>query len=68
MHSLPPDEDEAKIAQQLSCHLARFATIQNVKIIHDNKGGVCAFVQCEVRITDIVFAPALLICFRLHGD
>lgn len=46
--SLPPEEDEVEVAKLLSAHLARYATIQNVKVIHDSKGGLCAFVQCEV--------------------
>lgn len=48
LSSLPPDEDEGEMAQLLAQHLAQFASIQNIKIIHDSKGGACAFVQCEV--------------------
>ena len=62
-YSLPPDEDEAEVARLLSVHLSRYATIHNVKVIHDNKGGVCAFVQCEVCAINSK-TVYMLICFR----
>lgn len=46
--SLPADVDEAELSQQLRDRLAQFAHILSIKIIHDAKGGVCAFLQCEV--------------------
>lgn len=29
-------------------HLSEHTQIKNIKVVRDNKGGVCAFVQCEV--------------------
>lgn len=46
--SLPADVDETELSQQLRDRLAQFAHILSIKIIHDAKGGVCAFLQCEV--------------------
>ncbi|KAL5519269.1 hypothetical protein ACEPAH_952 [Sanghuangporus vaninii] len=45
--SLPPHKDEAELAQLLAQHLSRYAKVQNIKIVRDSKGGLCAFVQCE---------------------
>ncbi|EJD03642.1 uncharacterized protein FOMMEDRAFT_166994 [Fomitiporia mediterranea MF3/22] len=45
--SLPPDKDEAEVAQLLAQHLRKYANVKNIKIVHDLKGGLCAFVQCE---------------------
>lgn len=30
-------------------HLSEHTQIKNIKVVRDSKGGVCAFVQCEVR-------------------
>ncbi|KAJ3721639.1 hypothetical protein C8R42DRAFT_56235 [Lentinula raphanica] len=45
--SLPTNIDLKELGGLLSQHLAEFAQIKAVKVIHDSKGGVCAFVQCE---------------------
>ena len=48
--SLPTNVDESELSQSLHQHLSNIAKIHGIKIIHDNKGGVCAFVQCEVSL------------------
>lgn len=55
MLSLPSDVEEAELGENLANHLGRTANIQSIKIIHDSKGGVCAFVQCEVIIHPFLF-------------
>ncbi|KAJ3750666.1 hypothetical protein DFH05DRAFT_106125 [Lentinula detonsa] len=45
--SLPINIDLKELGVLLSQHLAEFAQVKAVKVIHDSKGGVCAFVQCE---------------------
>ena len=47
-YSLPVNVDETELIALLTDHLSHYAEIKNVKIIHDARGGVCAFVQCEV--------------------
>lgn len=59
--SLPPDIDETELSQQLRDRLAQFARILSIKIIHDAKGGVCAFLQCEVS------SAHRLVFFMYHG-
>ena len=54
VHSLPPDVDEGEVAQPLREHLATYASIKDVKIIRDSKGGLCAFVQCEVSLSALL--------------
>jgi hypothetical protein len=49
-HSLPPDAEEGFLRERLAQHLAPYAIIKDVKVIRDTKGGLCAFVQCEVSI------------------
>ena len=51
IYSLPPNVDEAELSSLLAQHLSQYAKIHNIKIIHDAKGGVCAFVQCEVSLS-----------------
>ncbi|TCD68103.1 hypothetical protein EIP91_011556 [Steccherinum ochraceum] len=45
--SLPSHIDHNELTRLLSEHLAEYTEIKNVKVVRDNKGGVCAFVQCE---------------------
>ncbi|KAJ4485892.1 hypothetical protein J3R30DRAFT_3697315 [Lentinula aciculospora] len=45
--SLPVHVDREELRASLSQHLAEFAQVKSVKVIHDSKGGVCAFVQCK---------------------
>ncbi len=46
--SLPGNIDQPELARLLSLHLSEHAQVKNVKVVRDSKGGVCAFVQCEV--------------------
>ena len=48
--SLPTNVEQPELARLLSEHLSEHAEVQNVKVVRDAKGGVCAFVQCEVRV------------------
>ncbi|KAI0319752.1 hypothetical protein OF83DRAFT_1082036 [Amylostereum chailletii] len=45
--SLPPDVDHAEISQKLTEYLSVYTEINQVKVIRDNRGGACAFVQCK---------------------
>ncbi|KAG7098997.1 hypothetical protein E1B28_000883 [Marasmius oreades] len=45
--SLPPHIDNNELVRLLSEHLAEHAEVKCVKVIRDNKGGACAFVQCQ---------------------
>ncbi|TDL28259.1 hypothetical protein BD410DRAFT_353854 [Rickenella mellea] len=45
--SLPANMDETELSRLLAQHLSQHADVKNVKVIHDARGGVCAFVQCE---------------------
>lgn len=57
--SLPADVDETELSQQLRDRLAQFAHILSIKIIHDAKGGVCAFLQCEVSSSHYLLSVCL---------
>jgi hypothetical protein len=48
-HSLPSSVDQRELARLLSEHLQDHSEIRNTKVVRDSKGGLCAFVQCEVR-------------------
>ena len=37
------------LTRMLMEHLSEHTQIKNIKVVRDSKGGVCAFVQCEVR-------------------
>ncbi|KAH8099297.1 hypothetical protein BXZ70DRAFT_291551 [Cristinia sonorae] len=45
--SLPSHIDHNELTRLLSEHLAEHTEIKSVKVVRDNKGGVCAFMQCE---------------------
>ena len=49
-YSLPCNIDQQELAHLLSEHLQDHSEIKNVKVVRDSKGGLCAFVQCEVRL------------------
>ena len=59
-YSLPANVERGELAQQLSDHLAAYSQIKTVKVVRDNRGGVCAFVQCEVRIARELCTSAVL--------
>ena len=48
MRSLPSHIEHTELTRMLTEHLADYPEIKSVKVVRDNKGGVCAFVQCEV--------------------
>lgn len=48
--SLPASIDQAELTRLLTDHLSEYAEIKSIKVIRDSKGGVCAFVQCAVRL------------------
>lgn len=47
MRSLPSHIEHNELTRMLSEHLSDYTEVKNVKVVRDNKGGVCAFVQCE---------------------
>jgi len=47
--SLPSNIDQGDLTRMLMEHLSEHTQIRNIKVVRDSKGGVCAFVQCEVR-------------------
>jgi hypothetical protein len=49
--SLPTNMDQAELSRLLSDHLREHTEVKYVKVIRDSKGGVCAFVQCEVAFS-----------------
>lgn len=48
---LPSGVDHAALAASLSEHLSQYSGIQGIKIVHDSKGGPCAFIQCQDPFT-----------------
>ena len=47
--SLPSNIEHMDLTRMLMEHLSEHTQIKNIKVVRDSKGGVCAFVQCEVR-------------------
>ena len=47
--SLPSNIEHMDLTRMLMEHLSEHTQIRNIKVVRDSKGGVCAFVQCEVR-------------------
>ncbi|KAG6817739.1 hypothetical protein H0H87_004530 [Tephrocybe sp. NHM501043] len=60
--SLPANIDHQELTRLLSVHLSEHTEVKNIKVVRDSKGGVCAFVQCEVRRSPqrYSFLPTLL--------
>lgn len=48
--SLPTTVDHTELSARLREHLSAYAEVNFVRIIRDNRGGVCAFVQCNVKV------------------
>jgi sulfopyruvate decarboxylase TPP-binding subunit len=48
LSSLPSNIDQGELTRLLLDHLSEHTQIKNIKVVRDSKGGVCAFVQCEV--------------------
>jgi hypothetical protein len=48
LRSLPSAIDQPELTRLLSEHLSEHTEVKNIKVVRDSKGGVCAFVQCEV--------------------
>lgn len=44
--------DHSELTRLLYEHLSQHTEVKNIKVVRDNKGGTCAFVQCEVSLTD----------------
>lgn len=59
--SLPTDMNELEMTQILRDHLAKLAHVQHIKIIHDSKGSMCGFIQCEVSIGRFLSTRTVLI-------
>lgn len=57
--SLPGHVDQSSLARLLSEHLSSHTQVQNVKVVRDGKGGICAFIQCEVSMAS---TSQLIIC------
>jgi hypothetical protein len=49
LFSLPTTVDHAELSARLKDHLSAFVHVNLVRIIRDSRGGVCAFVQCNVK-------------------
>lgn len=47
--SLPSRVDQFELKRVLTDHISKFAVVKNIKTVRDSRGGVCAFVQCEVH-------------------
>lgn len=50
LFSLPTTVDHAELSARLKDHLSAFVHVNLVRIIRDSRGGVCAFVQCNVKL------------------
>ena len=61
LFSLPTTVDHAELSARLKDHLSAFVHINLVRIIRDSRGGVCAFVQCNVK-----FSPRLVLIFLFN--
>lgn len=48
--SLPGHVDSNALQDQLINHLSLYDQALKVKVVRDAKGGVCAFIQCEVSV------------------
>jgi len=48
--SLPTTVDHTELSARLREHLSAYVEINYVRIIRDSRGGVCAFVQCNVKV------------------
>ena len=48
--SLPTTVDHAELSARLREHLSAYVEVNFVRIIRDSRGGVCAFVQCNVNV------------------
>ena len=59
--SLPSAMDHRELIRALYDHLSPYTEIHNIKVVRDPRhGGVCAFVQCEVRVSpEIRLSPSL---------
>lgn len=55
LFSLPTTVDHAELSARLKDHLSAFVHVNLVRIIRDSRGGVCAFVQCDVNLSDTGF-------------
>jgi hypothetical protein len=55
LFSLPTNVDHAELSARLKDHLSAFVHVILVRIIRDSRGGVCAFVQCNVRFLRDLF-------------
>lgn len=40
--------EHAELSHLLAGHLSGYTPFKSVKVVRDTKGGVCAFIQCEV--------------------
>ena len=49
LFSLPTNVDHTELSARLRDHLSAYADVNLVRIIRDTRGGVCAFVQCNVN-------------------
>jgi hypothetical protein len=52
--SLPSNIEHMDLTRMLMEHLSEHTQIKNIKVVRDSKGGVCAFVQCEVRAKSLL--------------
>lgn len=48
---LPSGVDHATLSASLAEHLSQYSEIQGIKVVHDSKGGTCAFIQCQDPFT-----------------
>jgi len=54
--SLPSAMDHRELIRALDDHLSPYTEIHNIKVVRDlHHGGVCAFVQCKVCVSDSQF-------------
>ncbi|KAI1788805.1 hypothetical protein LXA43DRAFT_627078 [Ganoderma leucocontextum] len=58
--SLPASVEHGELTRRLSDHLSAYSQIKAIKVVRDSRGGVCAFVQCEVGVLPRYLVPFLV--------
>ena len=63
--SLPANVDRGELTQGLLDHLSGYPQIKTIKVVRDSRGGVCAFVQCDVSCA-VTSIYAVIVIYSRH--
>ena len=50
LRSLPSGLEHEELNRRLTQHFSEYEEIVGIKTVSDKKGGVCAFIQCQVSL------------------